>query len=82
MKNEKLKALSNEALIKQQKLVKTAVSILIGALAVMFCVTIIKTIIGSFTVVNILPIVFIPVFIFNLNNLREIKKEVATRKLA
>ena len=76
MKNENFSDLSTEDLLKRQKTIKPLTILLIGTLVLSLFITIKK----GFTAVLVVPIALSPIAILNLNNLKNIQKEINSRK--
>lgn len=82
MKNKKTNELSDEDLLKRQKILKAITFILSGVLFLLFCLKVISTIVKGFNASSVTPIIFLPILIINFKNLNEIKKELKLRNLS
>ena len=81
MKKQLLKEMSNEELLKKEKLLKVFTYTFVGVLVALFLMNIYlskKT--GSSTSL-IVPFALFPILIINMNSLKEIKKEISSRKI-
>lgn len=81
MKNNNLKDLSNEELLKKEKTIKTLIYILFGGLLALFVINSIYITQKGFSPLNIIPIALLPTLIINMVNLQQIKKEIRARSL-
>ena len=81
MKNKKLEEMTNEELLKYEKMVKPITYILGGALALLFGINIFSFFHNGYSALSIIPIALLPILIINLSNLKEIKKEKLKRNL-
>ncbi|AUD01887.1 redox-active disulfide protein 2 [Spirosoma pollinicola] len=80
MKNKNLSEMDSEALLKQEKSIKFLTGILIGALIALLAIGIISAYKnGQYTFI-ILPLALLPIVFLNINNLKEIKKEITSRR--
>ncbi|WP_026730661.1 hypothetical protein [Flavobacterium denitrificans] len=80
MKNTKFNEMSTEELIKNQKTLKTVNTIFAIALCILFALNIFIIYNKGFSAMSVVPIALLPILFLNLNNLKEIKKELETRK--
>ena len=80
MKNENFSDLSTEELLKRQKTIKPLTILLIGTLILLFVLSLFITIKKGFTALLVVPIALSPIAILNLNNLKNIQKEINSRK--
>ena len=71
--------MSLNELKNQEKTLKTVTYVLGGVLIVQFVVGIALSFTKGFSVFSILPFAFLPLMIINVNNLKKIKAEIATR---
>ena len=81
MKNKKSEEMTNEELLKYEKMVKPITYILGGALALLFGINIFSFFQKGYSALSIIPIALLPILIINLSNLKEIKKEKLKRNL-
>ncbi|PUB34744.1 hypothetical protein C8J95_102412 [Elizabethkingia sp. YR214] len=80
MKNENFSDLSTEELLKKQKTIKPLTITLIGTLILLFVLSLFITFKKGFTALLVVPIALSPIVILNLNNLKNIQKEINSRK--
>lgn len=80
MKNENFSDLSTEELLKRQKTIKPLTILLIVTLILLFVLSLFITIKKGFTALLVVPIALSPIAILNLNNLKNIQKEINSRK--
>ncbi|MET0461676.1 MAG: hypothetical protein ABW007_00925 [Chitinophagaceae bacterium] len=73
--------MSNEELIKSEKVLKTLTYMLLGASAVTLIIGIFLTIRNGFNFLVIIPTTMTPIIVLNANSLKEIKKEKTARGL-
>lgn len=82
MKSKKISEMSNEELLKNEKVIKTITALFGGTLLFLFIITIFLNIIKKeFNPLTIIPIALFSIFIININSLKEIKKEKEKRNL-
>jgi len=81
MNSKKLNEMSNEELLKQQKLLRVITYMLAGILLLLFTLTTFLSLKKGFSALSVVPIALMPIVILNLNNLKEIKKELKSRNL-
>ena len=79
MKQVPLSELSQEELLKKQKILKAASTSLGGLLILLVAVCVYLTWVQGFSVFSVLPVAFLPMFIINLSNLKKIQAEIASR---
>ncbi|HCL06938.1 MAG TPA: redox-active disulfide protein 2 [Chitinophagaceae bacterium] len=79
MKSQPISEMSTENLKKNYKAMKLATGILAGFFIVMLASGVYITFTKGFGTISILPLVFLPVFIGNITNLKKIKTELITR---
>ncbi|WP_238568013.1 redox-active disulfide protein 2 [Flavobacterium sp. ASV13] len=72
--------MSTEELIKNQKALKTVNTIFGVVLLMLFALNIFIIFMKGFSAMNVVPIALLPILFLNLNNLKEIKKELDSRK--
>jgi len=77
----KLENLSNEELLKRQKMVSVVTYTLIGMLLVLFCLGLFLTFTKSFTPLTVVPLALMPIVIINFGNIKKIKAELKLRGL-
>jgi hypothetical protein len=80
MKTKDLTQLSNEKLLEQTKSLKALTALLGGMLLVLFFTGGYILSKKGFNVFLIIPLAFLPIVIMNINTLKEIKKELASRE--
>jgi Na+-transporting methylmalonyl-CoA/oxaloacetate decarboxylase beta subunit len=81
MNKPKLSELSNETLLKNEKILKASTYALAAVLVISFVVNIYVAVTKKFSALSVIPIAFLPILIINLNSLKEIKKEIKSRGL-
>lgn len=81
MASKKPDEMSNEDLLKNEKMLKTITYMLTGALIALFVVGIIMIAKKGLNALLIIPITLIPVVLINFNSLKEIQKEIKTRNV-
>ncbi len=79
MKQVPLSELSQEELLKKEKTLKAASTVLGGMLVVLAAASVYLTYLQGFTVFSVLPVAFLPIFIVNIGNLKKIKAEISSR---
>ena len=80
MKNKNLSEMGNEALLKQEKSMKFLTGVLIGVLLASLVAGIISAFkSGQYTSI-ILPLALLPIVFLSINNLKEIRKEINSRR--
>lgn len=79
MKSQPISEMNTENLKKNYKAMKLATGILSGMFMVMVASGIYITMTKGFGAVSILPLVFLPLFISNITNLKKIKTELINR---
>lgn len=72
--------MSNEELIKTQKSLKIVTYLFGVVLLLLFGLNIYLVANKGFNASNIIPIALLPIFILNMNTLKEMKKELKARK--
>ncbi|WPO80794.1 redox-active disulfide protein 2 [Flavobacterium sp. KACC 22761] len=80
MKNNKFSEMSTEELIKNHKTLKTVNTIFAVVLIMLFALNIFIVCMKGFSAMNVVPIALLPILFLNANNLKEIKKELESRK--
>ena len=80
MKDNKLRELSTEALLKQQKLIKVVTGTLIGMLLALLVLAIMVSFRQGFSALVIMPFGLLPIVLLNVNSLKAIKKELDFRQ--
>lgn len=81
MNSKKLNEMSNQELLKQQKLLRVITYMLAGMLLLLFALTTFLSLKKGFSALSVVPIALMPIVILNLNSLKEIKKELKSRNL-
>nr|WP_294780057.1 redox-active disulfide protein 2 [uncultured Flavobacterium sp.] len=77
---KKFTEMTVEELIKTQKSFKTVTYIFGVVLLFLFGLNIFLVANKGFSASNVIPIALLPIFILNMNTLKEIKKELESRK--
>lgn len=72
--------MSNEELIKTQKSLKIVTYLFGVVLLLLFGLNIYLIANKGFNASNVIPIALLPIFILNMNTLKEMKKELEARK--
>ncbi|AXB56554.1 redox-active disulfide protein 2 [Flavobacterium fluviale] len=72
--------MSNEELIKTQKSLKIVTYLFGVVLLLLFGLNIYLVANKGFNASNVIPIALLPIFILNMNTLKEMKKELKARK--
>ena len=80
MKGQKFSEMSSEALLKQAKTIKVVTGMLAGMLLTLLVIGISMAFRQGFNTFIIIPFGLLPIVFLNLNSLKEIKKELDTRK--
>lgn len=81
MKPNKFAAVSNEALVKNEKKVKALTLVFGGVLLLLFITTLVLTVKKGFTPLIVTPIALLPLLIVSLNNWNDMKKEIRSRNI-
>lgn len=81
MKPNKFAAVSNEALVKNEKKVKALTLVFGGVLLLLFVTTLVLTVKKGFTPLIVTPIALLPLLIVSLNNWNDMKKEIRSRNI-
>ncbi|KAF2511893.1 redox-active disulfide protein 2 [Flavobacterium foetidum] len=76
---KKFNEMTSEELIKTHKTLKTVTYLFGVILFVLFVLNIFLVANKGFSASNIIPIALLPIFILNMNTLKEIKKELESR---
>jgi Flp pilus assembly protein TadB len=80
MKKKKFSEMTVEELIKTQKSFKTVTYLFGVVLLLLFGLNIFLVANKGFSASNVIPIALLPIFILNMNTLKEIKRELESRK--
>ncbi|GAB3551931.1 hypothetical protein GCM10027577_33250 [Spirosoma fluminis] len=80
MKSANLQDISNDALLQLERSIKILVGVLIGALLVLLIIGIEFTLKRGFDAFIIIPFALLPIVLINANSLKDIKKELSSRK--
>lgn len=72
--------MTTEELIKTQKSLKTVTYLFGVVLLLLFCLNIFLVVNKGFSASNVIPVALLPIFILNMNTLKEIKKELQSRE--
>ncbi|EOR30079.1 hypothetical protein [Elizabethkingia meningoseptica] len=79
MKKENWSSLSTEDLNQKQKSIKSLTTMLIVTLIALFLISLFISLKKGFSPLLVIPIALLPVVSMNLNNLKNIKKEIDSR---
>jgi len=79
MRQEPISEMSTEKLKKNYKVMKLAIGILSGMFIIMAVSGLYITLTKGFGTISILPLVFLPLFVNNIIQLKKIKTELLTR---
>ncbi|KQS41031.1 hypothetical protein [Pedobacter sp. Leaf194] len=77
----KLEELSNEELLKREKMVKSVTYTLAGMLFVLFALSMFLTFKKGFTPLTVIPIALMPIVLANLGSIKKIQAERKLRGL-
>ena len=77
----KLEELSNEELLKREKMVKSVTYTLAGMLFVLFALSMFLTFKEGFTPLTVIPIALMPIVLANLGSIKKIQAERKLRGL-
>ncbi|OIV41900.1 redox-active disulfide protein 2 [Flavobacterium johnsoniae] len=77
---KKFNEMSSEELLKNEKSLKAVTYIFGIVLLLLFVLNIYLAFIKGFSAANVIPLALLPIFILNMNTLKEIKKELESRK--
>ncbi|RZL45199.1 MAG: redox-active disulfide protein 2 [Pedobacter sp.] len=77
----KLEELSNEELLKREKMVKSVTYTLVGMLFVLFALSMFLTFKKGFTPLIVIPIALMPIVLANLGSIKKIQAERKLRGL-
>ncbi len=80
MKNTKFSEMTTEELIKNQKTLKTVNSIFAVVLLMLFALNVYIVLRKGFSAMNVVPVALLPILFLNINNLKEIKRELESRE--
>lgn len=80
MKNTKFSEMTTEELIKNQKTLKTVNTIFAVVLLMLFALNVYIVLRKGFSAMNVVPVALLPILFLNLSNLKEIKKELDSRR--
>lgn len=72
--------MTNDELVKTQASLKTVTYIFGAVLLLLFGLNIFLVANKGFSASNVIPIALLPIFILNMNTLKEIKKELESRE--
>lgn len=81
MKTKKYIDMSDEELLKNYKLIKNINAMLAGMLLFLLVINIFLAFKNGFSVLSTVPVALLPIFIININNIKEIKKELTSRNI-
>lgn len=79
MKKENWSSLSTEDLNQKQKSIKSLTTMLIVTLIALFLISLFISLKKGFSPLLVIPVALLPVVSMNLNNLKNIKKEIDSR---
>ena len=77
----KLGALSNQELLKREKMISAVTYTLAGMLLVLFLLAIILSFAKGFSALTVVPVALMPIVLINLGNIKKIKAERTSRGL-
>lgn len=77
----KLEELSNEELLKREKMVSAVTYTLAGMLLVLFALGLFLTFTKGFTPLTVIPLALMPIVLVNLGSIKKIKAERKLRGL-
>ena len=80
MKNTKFSEMTTEELIKNQKTLKTVNTVFAVVLLMLFALNVYIVLRKGFSAMNVVPVALLPILFLNLSNLKEIKKELDSRR--
>jgi|GEM_PF-340689 len=84
MKSQKIQEMSNEGLLKQKKSIEVVTGTLAGLLTVLLVMIVLlsikKGLDATSIALSVIPFALMPIVFLNWNNLKEIKKELNSRK--
>lgn len=80
MKNQKPNEMSTEKLLEQQKTIKVVTGTLAGMLIILLILGIFLAVEQKLYAFIPIPIALLPIVFVNINNLKEIKKELNSRQ--
>jgi len=80
MKNTKFSEMTTEELIKNQKTLKTVNTIFAVVLLMLFSLNVYIVLRKGFSAMNVVPVALLPILFLNINNLKEIKRELESRE--
>ncbi|WP_300567554.1 redox-active disulfide protein 2 [Flavobacterium sp.] len=81
MNSKKPSEMSNEELLKTEKILKPITYLLAACILFLFIQNIYLSFSKGFSAFHIIPIALLPIAIINFKSLKEIKKEIEVRKL-
>jgi len=82
MKDKKLNELSDEELLRKEKLLRMVSATLAGAIIVLVAANLFLSFKKGFSALHVIPVAFLPIVIINFTTLKEIKKEMKARNLS
>ncbi|RZL32182.1 MAG: redox-active disulfide protein 2 [Pedobacter sp.] len=77
----KLEDLSNEELLKREKMISAVTYTLAGMLLVLFALAMFLSFTKGFSALSVVPIALMPIVLINLGNIKKIKAERKLRGL-
>ncbi|RZL21375.1 MAG: redox-active disulfide protein 2 [Pedobacter sp.] len=77
----KLEALSNQELLKREKMISAVTYTLAGMLLVLFLLAIILSFAKGFSALTVVPVALMPIVLINLGSIKKIKAERKSRGL-
>ncbi|TCD02327.1 redox-active disulfide protein 2 [Pedobacter frigidisoli] len=81
METKKYEEMSNEELLKSEKMTSTLTYTLGGMLLVLFSLSLFITFTKGFTALTVVPIALMPIVLINLGSIKKIKAERKLRGL-
>ena len=81
MEKDNFMELSLVELQSKEKKLKLALGVLVGAIGVLLIACVILAFMKGFEVFTIMPIIFLPIILASVNNLKSIQKEIRSRSV-
>ena len=81
METKKFEEMSNEELLKNEKMISAVTYTLVGMLLLLFGLGIFLTFKKGFTALTVVPIALLPIVVINFSNIKKIKAERKLRGL-
>ncbi|MCP9752062.1 hypothetical protein [Ferruginibacter sp. HRS2-29] len=76
-----LSEISDQELLRNEKLLKTLIPVFITALVILFVSSIFLGLRKGFSALSVVPVALLPVLIINIKSRQEIRKEIKARNL-